>query len=133
MCIRDNHRLDALLNAREPVIATALPAPTGILAVTKLAYVVAGVDRPLLQGVTFTLEPGAALGILGSSGSGKSTLARLIAGCWQPHSGEIRLDGADLRQWPRERLGRYVGYLPQDVQPVSYTHLDVYKRQTGFQ
>ncbi len=118
------HRLDALLNARETVIATALPAPTGILAVTKLAYVVTGVDRPLLQGVTFTLEPGAALGILGSSGSGKSTLARLIAGCWQPHSGEIRLDGADLRQWPRERLGRYVGYLPQDVQLFAGTVAD---------
>jgi len=62
--------------------------------VNKLAYVIAGVDRPLLQGVTFTLEPGTALGILGSSGSGKSTLARLIAGCWQPYSGEVRRTAA---------------------------------------
>lgn len=115
------HRLDALWAAQEPLVTTALPAPTGILTVNKLAYVVAGVDRPLLQSVTFALEPGAALGILGSSGSGKSTLARLIAGCWQPHSGEIRLDGADLRQWPRERLGRYLGYLPQDVQLFAGT------------
>lgn len=115
------HRLDALLNTQEAIAATALPAPTGVLVVNKLAYVIAGVDRPLLQGVTFTLEPGTALGILGSSGSGKSTLARLIAGCWQPYSGEVRLDGADLRQWPRERLGHYVGYLPQDVQLFAGT------------
>lgn len=114
-------RLDALWTTRETAVATALPAPTGALSVANAAYVVAGVDRPLLQGVSFTLEPGAALGVLGSGGSGKSVLARLIAGCRPPHGGEIRLDGAELRQWPRERLGRYIGYLPQDGQLFAGT------------
>lgn len=114
-------RLDALLATRQAAPSTALPAPTGALAANKLSYLAHGIDRPLLQGVTFALEPGKALGVIGASGSGKSTLARLLAGCWRPSGGEIRLDGAELRQWSRERLGRYVGYLPQDVQLFAGT------------
>ena len=114
-------RLDALLAARPAAPATALPAPQGALWVDRLCYVARGVDRPLLQGVTFALEPGKALGVIGPSGCGKSTLARLIAGSWRPSGGQIRLDGAELGQWSRERLGRYVGYLPQDVQLFAGT------------
>ena len=114
-------RLDALLATRQAVPSTALPSPIGALTTDKLSYFAPGGDRPLLQGVTFALEPGKALGVIGASGSGKSTLARLIAGCWRPSGGEIRLDGAELRQWSRERLGRHVGYLPQDVQLFAGT------------
>jgi PrtD family type I secretion system ABC transporter len=114
-------RLDALLATRQAVPSTALPSPIGALTTDKLSYFAPGGDRPLLQGVTFALEPGKALGVIGASGSGKSTLARLIAGCWRPSGGEIRLDGAELRQWSRERLGRHVGYLPQDVQLFAST------------
>lgn len=59
---------------------------------------------------------GQSLAIVGASASGKSTLARTILGLIVPHGGEVRLDGADLQQWPREKLGQYVGYLPQDVE-----------------
>lgn len=114
-------RLDTLLGKPLSGPVTALPEPSGALTVNKLGYYVPGVDRPLLQGVSFALEPGQTLGIIGGSGSGKSTLARLIAGCWQPSGGEIRLDGAALAQWSREHLGRYVGYLPQDVQLFAGT------------
>ncbi|EPC5823850.1 ATP-binding cassette domain-containing protein, partial [Pseudomonas aeruginosa] len=57
-----------------------------------------------------------ALGVIGPSGSGKSTLARLLVGAWQPLSGAVRLDGADLRQWSAAALGPHIGYLAQDVQ-----------------
>lgn len=114
-------RLDTLLTVRAAGAALTLPAPQGALWIDNLNYCVAGIDRPLLQGVTFALQPGAALGIIGPSGSGKSTLARLIAGGQRPSSGRIRLDGADLGQWPRDRLGRYLGYLPQDVQLFAGT------------
>ena len=73
------------------------------------------------SGIDFTIGRGELVAIIGGSGSGKSTLARLIAGCWQPSSGEIRLDGATLGQWSRERLGRHIGYLPQDVQLFAGT------------
>jgi len=114
-------RLDALLAARPVAPVTALPAPQGALWVDRLCYVARGVERPLLQRVSFALEPGKALGVIGPSGCGKSTLARLIAGIWRPSGGQIRLDGAELGQWSRERLGRYVGYLPQDVQLFAGT------------
>ncbi len=114
-------RLDALLATRSAAPATALPAPRGALSADKLCYVARGIDRPLLQGVSFALEPGKALGVIGPSGCGKSTLARLIAGSWRPSGGQIRLDGAELGQWSRKRLGRYVGYLPQDVQLFAGT------------
>ncbi|MER2528470.1 MAG: type I secretion system permease/ATPase [Candidatus Competibacter denitrificans] len=114
-------RLDTLLAKPTSEPVTALPEPSGAITVSKLGYCAPGNDRPLLQGVSFALEPGQTLGIIGGSGSGKSTLARLIAGCWQPSSGEIRLDGATLGQWSRERLGRHIGYLPQDVQLFAGT------------
>ncbi len=115
------HRLAALLANRPAAPAMVLPPPTGALSLHNLSYRLPGADRPLLQGISLSLEPGQALGIIGASGSGKSTLARLIAGSWQPSSGEIRLDGAELRQWPRERLGCHIGYLPQDVQLFAGT------------
>ncbi|WYX26993.1 ATP-binding cassette domain-containing protein [Achromobacter xylosoxidans] len=64
-----------------------------------------GAAQPTLVNVSFSLEPGQVLGVVGPSGAGKSTLARLVAGVWPARLGTARLDGADLRQWERGRLG----------------------------
>ena len=53
--------------------------------------------------------------MIGPSASGKSTLARVLTGIWRPASGAVRLDGAALDQYEPDVLGRYIGYLPQDV------------------
>lgn len=69
----------------------------------------------ILAGITFVVEPGQVLGIIGKSGSGKSTLAKSILGLLPPVAGEIRLGGATLDQYDPDDLGRFIGYLPQQV------------------
>jgi len=109
-------RLQKLFAANPPAPAgTELPAPRGALAAEKLVYAFPGAERPTLRGVSFALQAGESLGIIGPSAAGKSTLARLLVGVWKPVSGAVRLDGADVATWPREQLGAHLGYVPQVV------------------
>jgi PrtD family type I secretion system ABC transporter len=93
-----------------------LPEPKGRLSVENLTVMLPGVEKPLLQGLTFTVEPGEGIGVIGPTGAGKSTLARALVGITLPTRGHIRLDGATLDQRESDELGRMIGYLPQDVQ-----------------
>ena len=105
---------ELLLDAETGEPRIELPAPAGRVGVERATF--AFNDKPVLRSVSFQLEPGDALGLIGPSAAGKSTLARLVLGLWQPVSGVVRLDGADVAAWPRERLGPHIGYLPQDVE-----------------
>ena len=108
-------RLSELLGARPQAEArTELPAPAGVVELEGVAFRLA--DKVILRGVSFKLAAGEALGLIGPSASGKSTLARLIVGVWKAGGGVVRLDGADVAAWPREKLGPHLGYLPQDVE-----------------
>ncbi len=93
-----------------------LPRPDGRLDVQGLSYRVTGVERPILNNVSFNLAPGEGLAIIGPSAAGKSTLARLLTGIWAPAAGSVRLDGADIAKWPRRELGPWIGYVPQDIE-----------------
>jgi PrtD family type I secretion system ABC transporter len=101
-----------------------LPAPRGQLSAQNLAFRAPGSDRILLAGVSLQLDAGESLAIIGASGAGKSTLLRLLSGLWQPTAGVVRLDGFDVAQWPREQLGPWLGYVPQDVELFSGTVAD---------
>lgn len=112
-------RLLALLPAqREPM---ALPPPQNTYAVENVSLAPPGIQRLVVQDVSFRLKRGQRLGIIGASGSGKSSLARALVGVWQPARGKVRLDGATLDQWAPEQLGSYIGYLPQDIELFSGT------------
>lgn len=93
---------------------TRLPDPAGRIEVERLT-IMAGPDNAILKSLSFAAHPGDVVAIIGPSGAGKSTLLRTLAGAGQPSSGAIRIDGASVDQWDRERLARFVGYLPQDV------------------
>lgn len=77
--------------------------------------------RPILQGISFRLEPGDGLGVIGPSVSGKSSLARILVGLWNLDRGEFRLDGASYSQWDKEKFGVHIGYLPQIVELLPGT------------
>jgi PrtD family type I secretion system ABC transporter len=100
---------------------TPLPRPKAALEVDSLAVVPPGDARLRLRDVTFRVEPGQAVGVIGPSGSGKSTLARALTAIWRPASGTVRLDGAAIGQYAPDILGRYIGYLPQRVQMFDGT------------
>lgn len=94
---------------------TALPRPRALLDVEALSVAAPDEQTAILRMVSFRLEPGQALGVIGPSGSGKSTLAKALTGVWRPMSGKIRLDGATLDQYDPDVLGRLLGYLPQRI------------------
>jgi PrtD family type I secretion system ABC transporter len=101
--------------------ATELPAPRGAVSVERVVFGFRGQDRPVIKQVSFQLDAGQTLAIVGPSAAGKSSLARLMVGLWKPTMGTVRLDSADIAAWPRKRLGPHVGYLPQDVELFAGT------------
>lgn len=98
----------------------SLPPPKGEITLEGIKggapNIPAFVNIPALK-----IPAGASVAIIGSSAAGKSTLLKLITGIWLPSSGTIRIDGADIRTWPRDELGPHIGYLPQDVSLIEGT------------
>lgn len=71
---------------------------------------------PALVGISFELEPGEVICIVGGNGSGKSTVLKLLAGMYAPQAGSIRIDNMDIRQMDTVELRHAVAYVPQTVQ-----------------
>ncbi len=100
----------------------SLPRPEGVLAVEGVTATPPGSQGDaVLHNVSFAIQPGDVLGIIGPSASGKSTLARLLVGIWPVSEGIVRLDNADIYQWNKDELGPYIGYLPQDIELFAGT------------
>ncbi len=113
-------RLSLLMqHVSPPPGATTLPVPRGHLAVESLYLSFGKPMNPILRNISFELEAGESLGIIGQSAAGKSTLGKALAGVFQPTMGNVRLDGADLFRWGRAEVGPFIGYLPQQVELFS--------------
>ncbi len=93
----------------------ALPRPTARLDVNQITVLPPGTMRAALRMVSFSVEPGQAIGVIGPSGAGKSSLSRALTGIWSVAAGDIRLGGATLQSYDQDVLGRLIGYLPQHV------------------
>ena len=98
-----------------------LPRPEGRLEAANVTICLEKGARPVVAGVSFALDPGTSVAVLGSSGSGKSTLARSLVGAVSPIAGSVRLDGATFDQWESDKLGAHLGYLPQSVDLLEGT------------
>jgi ATP-binding cassette subfamily C protein len=108
-------KLSELLDGATPSLAlTVLPRPEGRIQVEQVT-VGRSIENRILTSVSVTFQPGEVITIVGPSGAGKSTLMRVIAGALLPDAGAVRIDGARLADWETDRLGGYVGYLPQSV------------------
>lgn len=115
-------RLKALLGSIPPdPERMPLPPPKGNISVEAATVFPPSSQAPSLRQISFELEAGEMLGVIGPSASGKSTLARALIGVWPCYSGRVRLDGADIFQWDRENLGPHLGYLPQDIELFAGT------------
>ena len=95
---------------------TALPKPKGEVELDRIVVKSTAQGAALvLRNVSIALKPGEMLGVIGPSGSGKSTLARIAAGAIVPEGGDVRIDGASIKDWDPELLAMHVGYLPQNI------------------
>ncbi|WP_310619303.1 type I secretion system permease/ATPase [Flexibacterium corallicola] len=114
-------RLLELKPHREKNVEFDLPTPKKSLEVSNLYLAPLGGGMPIVHGINFQLTAGEALGIIGPSGGGKSTLARALVGIIPPTRGSVRFDDAELCQWTPEKIGEFIGFLPQDVQLLDGT------------
>jgi ATP-binding cassette subfamily C protein LapB len=112
-------RLDDFMTADGEVDAGATPVRRqrldGSIAFRNVVFHYPGSRTRVLDDVSFTIEPGERVAIVGRVGSGKSTIARLILGLYQPSEGQVLIDGADVRQLHPEDLRRNIGTVLQDV------------------
>ncbi|HEY5819077.1 MAG TPA: type I secretion system permease/ATPase [Mesorhizobium sp.] len=115
---------NVLSNLRIRQEAMQLPRPRKVLQVEDIAVAAPGSQKVIVQGVSFSLQAGNGLGIIGPSASGKSSLVRAMVGVWAPGRGKVRLDGAALEQYDPSDLGRDIGYLPQDIELFDGTVAD---------
>jgi PrtD family type I secretion system ABC transporter len=98
--------------------------PEGQLTVHELLYEPPRVSRVILNRISFQLQPGESLAVLGPTASGKSSLARMLIGIEAPTAGDVRLDGTMLHAWDANDRGRHIGYLPQHVELMTGTVFD---------
>ena len=112
---------DLVAHAPDDSERTVLPRPAGRIDLENVSFLPPGVQEPVIRQVSFHLDGGDALGIVGPSGAGKTTLVRLIVGTVKPTAGHVRLDGAEVTAWPDADRGRHVGYLPQSVELFAGT------------
>ncbi|MGL4199573.1 MAG: type I secretion system permease/ATPase [Allorhizobium sp.] len=115
---------DTLAVLDRPSTQFDLPAPSEELVVEGMTTVAPTTGTVLLSDVSFKLSAGQALALIGPSGGGKTTLTRSLLGIWPLLRGSVRVDGADLKQWPTSFFTQNVGYLPQEVALLDGTVAD---------
>ncbi|MCW8896126.1 type I secretion system permease/ATPase [Sulfurimonas sp.] len=91
------------------------PEFSGHIEFVDVTFSYPGTDVPALKNVSFTIEPGEQVAIIGRIGSGKSTIEKLILGLYEPSSGQILIDGIDIKQIDPADLRKHVGYVSQDI------------------
>ena len=117
-------RLTELLSADDPLTDPATPVALPRPVQGRIEFEDVGFHYPsrpdvsTLQGVSLTIAPGETVALVGPSGAGKTTIVQLILRFWDPRSGQVRLDGIDLRQMARADFRQAIALVPQE--PVIF-------------
>ena len=111
-------RVDEVLSSRTVIHDPKTPKKfeekqKGVLTFDHVSFKYPGADENVLEDITFTAKPGETTAIIGSTGSGKSTLVNLIPRFYDVTSGDITLDGVDIREVKQHELREKLGYVPQ--------------------
>ena len=88
---------------------------TGTLAVSGLTFGYSALGAPLIHDLSFSIQPGQRVALVGGSGSGKSTVAKIVAGLYDPWEGDILFDGHSRKEWPRAVMTQSVAMVDQEV------------------
>ena len=98
-----------------------LPKPAGEVQAENLFVAPPGSKAATVKSMSFKVQPGESVGIIGPSAAGKSTLAKAILGIWPTLNGSLRIDGAEVQHYNRDEIGPHIGYLPQDIELFNGT------------
>ena len=101
-------------SAEREISEVTLDKPTGKIAIENVVFSYSEELAPVVSGVTLDIDPGGVHALVGRNGSGKTTLLKIIQGLYQPQSGRVLLDGADIAQFTRSELADWLGYVPQE-------------------
>jgi ABC-type bacteriocin/lantibiotic exporter with double-glycine peptidase domain len=92
-----------------------LKRPVGTLRVEAASFSYVGTKRPAIEAATVAFQAPGLHAVVGRNGGGKTTLLRMLMGLHVPETGRVVLDGADIRQYARRDLLRWIGYVPQEI------------------
>jgi ATP-binding cassette, subfamily B, multidrug efflux pump len=116
--------LDAPIEVQDAPGATPLAPVVGRVELDGVRFRYAGAEREILRGVSFTVEPGQLVAVLGTTGSGKSTLINLVPRFYDVTGGAVRIDGRDVRDATLASLRSQIGVVLQDALLFSGTVRD---------
>lgn len=113
---QSSERLGRLFaEAGEPAAsAIKLPRPQGRVTLDDVTFGYGEATAPTVEGIKLDIAPHSLTAVMGPNGSGKTTLMKIVLGLYKPDHGRMLLDGADLTQFARHDISRWIGYVPQD-------------------